>query len=107
MRRRSIASPLMPRAQRRCVLWLEGRRDGSAGGDGERYRGPLRDVGETLALLRGQFDGDGDGALDTVVIDVVTHIDLDRGELPTFARRVHAQRRRRARRESAEHEPER
>src|SRR6476660_7698602 len=80
--------------------------DRECGGDrrtvpeGEGDRSPFGDGGEMLALLASEVGGNRDGPYhraSLVVRDVIADVDLDRGELPALASRVHAQRHRRAR----------
>src|ERR1700730_3341297 len=80
------------RRRRRRVVGAEGRGDGRAGADRQGPRGALGDAGELVPVVGRQFGGDGDRTGDqrlAVVGDVVADVDLDGGESPALALRVH------------------
>src|ERR1700680_1329876 len=106
---RSVITSGMRRGRRRRAVGAERRGGGGAGADRAGHRGALGHAGEPVPLIGWQFGGDGDGPGDrrlAVVGDVVAHVDLDGGESPAFALRVHAQRDGGAGGEPAEEEAE-
>ena len=72
-------------SRRRVVIGVPARTASVTGG-------AFGDVGETVALLGGEVDGDGDHSLDGAspfVVEAVAHADVEGGECPAVAVGVH------------------